>query len=903
MYPKKVEKNISLILLFALFTFNLSPLLSVTSYAQEVSTTSEALPEEATEPQVLPTLQIENTTEVNTSTPIFPSTSTDSMLGESTSTFMGDMSTTTVDISEIVSSTTLGGVDSIVPVIDMSTTTQDESTPSPEGTTSPTILFTTAGTTTDAVMTVASSTPVGELATSTESADEEGDATGELPVGTTTVSTGEAVAMANILNIVNTNLVNSTGSIIMSNLFDEHTGTLDLRSNTSTPASSSCTLVACSGVESITTTIESDADINNDITLVASSGANTIDTAETAIITTGDTYAGLNLVNVANTNLIDSNYFLLSLNAFKNFNGDIVLPSLANFFSTLYNGGGDTTVDTVQNAEASNTIDVLANAGGNAIEAVDGIIHTGSALSSTNIYNNLNSSLIGGGSVALFLKVSGTWLGELFGAPDGSAFVDDGGVRTLSIEGNTSSGSPRLLLGDITSTSTARISNTGSIIADSGNNQTLDTINSDIGTGNAYASANIITIANSNIIGRNWILAIINIFGDFNGNISFGKPDLWIGEQVSADPVIQNGTQLTYTLTIINKGDSNATNVKVSSVYDKAHLTILDATAPYTEDTTGSLIFSLGTLAPNDAREIIFHATIVDTTPGTAITNTSTVTERESDNNSIDNTDTTTITTTVPVNTSSGGGGGVTIVPTIVPITITPITGISIGQVSSLVSVSRMTASTTIIGAGTQGEQVITIRNTSNTTIPSVIFDDKVSDSNGALIRTEVFTVGDLLPYEEVTLTYGISFGAQVASETFTLSSLLHHSNGQTIPYQNNGTLRYVSLGLAVQNSTSKDIGGGYPLVQPLSSVASVKQATSTLTRVTKKGTVLGAFTESFLPMTAYAGTVGGSEGRPSSNQSPYLFSLLLLSLLISSLYVHSRILGRHGNYAILRKK
>lgn len=710
---------------------------------------------------------------------------------------------------------------------------------------------------------------------------------GVISAGTTTIQTGDSFAMANILNITNTNLINSTGSIIMANMMNEQNGSLDLRGTSSNNFLSVCTLVSCNGVGGISVKIEASSTIDNTIVIVADSGSNQIQTSEISVIHAGDTYAGLNLVNIANTNLIDSNYLLLSLNSFKNFNGDIVLPSLSHFFSTQSGVEQNTTSTILQIADTVNNLDVLAHTGGNSIESLNGSIHTGSSISSTNVYNNSNTSFTSGSSVSVLLKVSGTWLGELFGTPLGSVFSQDGDLNILTIKDSIQKASIPTLRTAIMSTSTSLITNNVSLLADSGTNTIFDTTNAQIDTGNAYASANIINIANANIVGRNWILAIINIFGDFNGNISFGKPDLWLGEQVSADnEVIHNGTVLTYKIAVINKGDSDATNVKVSSEYNGDQLSILTASIPYTKDALGNLIFSLGTLLPNEAQEIIFQATIHGTSPGTKITMIGTATEHESDNNSIDNKDITTITTTV-LNASTEitlpEAPSFVFVPiTITPITITPTPAVTNLAVADTLppTVVRTTSTTTITESLSEGEQVLVIYNHSNNTVPSVVFNDSISDAFGNKIRTETFNVGDILPGEEVTLTYKISFGPQVSSGTFALSSELVYLGQKKLFFNSNGIIIYTAR---THTTSSQSLG---------SEVTSPVLLNTNIKKVTRypqdKTNVLGALTSSFLPEKAFA-SVTGEDTSSSLKNISYPVGLLNVSLFIFGIFMYRR--------------
>src|SRR6185369_11080286 len=150
-------------------------------------------------------------------------------------------------------------------------------------------------------------------------------------------------------------------------------------------------------------------------------------------------------------------------------------------------------------------------------------------------------------------------------------------------------------------------------------------------------------IANQNVIGRNWILAIIDIFGDFTGNISFGRPDLWIGDQVATPGVVQNGSTLTYKITVINNGDALANNVVVTELPDYRHLTILNTSIPTDPCATDKLSWNIGSLAPGKAAEITYTAQLKNTSPGDSVTDKVQTSATETDNNTADNTDSTTV--------------------------------------------------------------------------------------------------------------------------------------------------------------------------------------------------------------------------------------------------------------------
>jgi hypothetical protein len=764
--------------------------------------------------------------------------------------------------------------------------------------------FITSGTSTVGTTTQIIPTPALDdtnLATSTHATSSDvltnhdvSSSTGALPNGTTTITTGDAVAMASILNIVNTNLTNSTGSIILANVFDGHSGDVDLRTKTGQlSAGGGCTLLACNGIDGLTVKIHADAAINNIITVVATSGENIIDTAGNAIIHTGNTYAGLNLVNIANTTLVDSNYLLLSLNAFHTLNGDIVFPSLYDFFSN-YSSSTVSNVHTELVSDITNNVNVGANSGNNTtINTALGTIDTGDTHSSTGIFNNLNSSLLNDNSLLLLLKVSGNWHGELIGTPLGSSFTGSGSTRVLELHGNEILGSQQESasgsLGNtlsphttdtnekIIGTSTAKISNIASVFSDSGNNKITDASTSRIETGNSYAGLNLINIANANVIGRNWILGIINIFGDFNGNIAFGRPELWLGEQVHAQNTqIGNGSTLTYTITVINKGDRDAVETKVSSHYDANHLVITDSSIPYVENKAGVLVFDLPSLTTNVVKEIIYHAIIQNTTPGTNIVNTSVVTMSESDNLS-NNTDSTTITTSIPQ--ASGGEYYPTITPILPPPTIPSKDTITISPLD--VSIERVTASTTIIGQGIQGNQLVIIRNTTGNTLSGIIFNDVVHDKNGKEVHMESFDVGDFLPHEEIRLTYTVSFGPEAEEGVYPIVSEVEYVRNKVV-----NKLLTMRSGSIVYSPLDKPIALS---IHATSTVLDSTHATTIQRSIKGKENFLSAFLEPITPQIAYAKSENYSPSDTSSFRSFFPYITLSFVIIISSLYFRHR--------------
>jgi uncharacterized repeat protein (TIGR01451 family) len=526
--------------------------------------------------------------------------------------------------------------------------------------------------------------------------------------------------------------------------------------------------------------------------LEAATGNNLIDGAENNVngsIETGDAFAGLNLVNVANTNFIDSNYLLVTLNAFRNVYGDIVFPGFASFFGQQNSMNYAESTSSIYNEGLiENNLESETHTGDNYTESRNGsIISSGNANATSNIYNQLNSSLLGGNSVSILLRVHGSWLGEVFGMPesmsvtsgnDGYYYISDTGTAN-SARGASS----------VNASNTAAIHNDVSLRAVTGNNAVTGVENASIRTGNAYVGANLVNIANANVIGRNWTMAVLNIFGDFEGNISFGQPDLWVGEQVEVPSTIKDGSVLNYVFTVINKGDAPATNVKLSDTYDTNHLQIIDSSQEYSQAGEGTLSWSVVNLAPGDAIEISYRARVVNTTPGTKITNTVKSTLRETDGNYIDNTDTATIETT-QVLRSSGGGSSITRTHQ----SSSNDKEVSSRQAIEKVTVDRLTSLVTLAPDEYTAIQELVVRNPQNSYVKDVVLKDTLYGPNGELIKEEVWEIGDILPNEEITLRYEMDFADSAVGGLYTLSTVVLGAGGVEKIFANNGKIELLTM-------------------------------------------------------------------------------------------------------------
>lgn len=594
--------------------------------------------------------------------------------------------------------------------------------------------------------------------------------------GDAIIHTGNAIAASNIVNIANTNIFNSTGFLLLLQQAFRDSMTLDLRNldffklfsspastNATNPSNttSGCSLSDCTSSGDTEIHNTNTANIQNTVIVRANSGGNTADNNEGAVIDTGDAYAASNVVNIANTNIIDSNYLLLSLSNFGSWNGDIILPG-ASFFSqffTFANVNSGVTVTNNNDATIDNNVDVSANTGDNeANNDADGAsINTGNAYASSAVANQANTNLFNTDSLLLMFRIHGNWSGNIFGLPDG--FWVEAGDDGLAIHGGgvgsaTSTEDSGITPDLIDNTNFAEIANNIQVVALTGDNAANGNGDASINTGNAYAASNVVNVVNTNVIGRNWVLALFNLLGDWNGNISFGRPDLWIGghAELQGDPLWPN-SHATYHYTITNHGDAPATNVTVSDLFDHRYLRFLGSDTGGQEH-DGQVGWNIGTLNPGETKEVTYEITVGDNIPrGKSIfTNEATVTSDETDDNTTDNLENLSITTFIEPLPGTHG--------TAVTMTPSPVLAITKTNDAS----STMTASSTVT-------YEITVKNTG----PGPAYDtdliDTLKDENGNVIDHGEWYIGVINPGEEIKVTYDIFYSADTTTGTYTNSA------------------------------------------------------------------------------------------------------------------------------------
>ncbi|MCA9363049.1 peptidoglycan-binding protein [Candidatus Kaiserbacteria bacterium] len=458
-----------------------------------------------------------------------------------------------------------------------------------------------------------------------------------------TIDTGDAIAYVDVLNVVNTNIVDSDGLIKFVNdslgydnfdlREDFELVYADFEMSESTP---SCSLETCASAET-NISLDNDATIENNILVEANSGNNTA-AGDGANITTGNAYASANIINVANTNIADSNYLLLVFNNFADYAGDIVLPN-SNFFKNLTGSSGGVSnidVDINNTAAIDNNTEVVSNTGDNEAAGANTSIQTGNASSLNQVDNIVNQNIIGDNVFSLLIRVHGDWSGNITGLPDGFSWQETPeGIRiTAGLNNNQASDVSTNLA--FSAKNTAKINNNVQVYALTGDNKVTGD-DTKVKTGDAHAESSILNIANTNVIGSNWSNLIFNIYGNWSGDLAFGQPDLWLGVTASSpDKPIMPTSRVSYTFTVFNRGDTTAEAVKLESTFESNALSFDDNNDQTNDGQNTRKFWNLGDIKAGETVEFTSTAKVREAVGRNVITaiplsNLVSTTQKESD--------------------------------------------------------------------------------------------------------------------------------------------------------------------------------------------------------------------------------------------------------------------------------
>lgn len=280
--------------------------------------------------------------------------------------------------------------------------------------------------------------------------------------GNNYITTGDASVAGNVLTMLNNNLagnvifgvVNIFGDLIGDIILPESAlnafacatcGTNTSLINSGNGANSDNNASSTQNVNNIYDQINV-ADINNNLILDATTGGNSAsgNTNGDAYIKTGDANVIAQVLNIANTNLIGGDMWLVIINRAGQWigqivgapagslfagsdgtefsvdeNGEITVANTGNGSGSTNNGSVDSTVNNTtnqtNNAAVNNNLNLAANTGKNSANdntGGDSYITTGDAEVIANLVNFVNNNIIGGRLLVTFVNVFGDWTGN-----------------------------------------------------------------------------------------------------------------------------------------------------------------------------------------------------------------------------------------------------------------------------------------------------------------------------------------------------------------------------------------------------------------------------------------------------------------------------------------------------------
>ncbi|MDP3997596.1 MAG: hypothetical protein Q8P73_03800 [bacterium] len=337
--------------------------------------------------------------------------------------------------------------------------------------------------------------------------------------------------------------------------------------------------------------VQNDGKINNLLDLAAVTGQNmaNMNTSNGSIVT-GDADVAATLINLLNTTVINGDIWVTVADIFGDLNGNINIDELNSYLASV--AGLDVVADNSQTGEGStndididvqdretttinNDADVSTVVNAEAItgqnEANDNTggaqVVTGDASVLASNITLANTTIEGGNWALVVVNALNGWLGFLLG--------DQGQVRQLSQEetineieasnNNTGSNSDNVIDIDLERERTTTVDNKAEITnevnaqAITGQNEASDnTGQGRIDTGNANIEATAVNIANTTVKDGSLFIAVVNIFGDWLGDLFYG------GQKLAYDSGAAAGLSANVEANNSQTGSGSANNIDVN---------------------------------------------------------------------------------------------------------------------------------------------------------------------------------------------------------------------------------------------------------------------------------------------------------------------------------------------------
>jgi hypothetical protein len=339
-------------------------------------------------------------------------------------------------------------------------------------------------------------------------------------------TSGDASGIANLVNAIASSGNLSDGGLqtFTYNVNGTVNGNITINPNDILPANSPTTT---SGSDPNHTTVDSQNNVtlNNNVDLSASTGDATVNNNGVGgNATSGNATTEADIINLIEALISDKQSFLGVININGTLNGNIQLPAglIDSLLKQAQSGSGSTIsgdVTETNNIAVNNNVSLAATTGDATVSGNGngGDATSGNATTKLNIYNLVNSQIVGGNVLLVFVNVMGNWYGLLMNAPAGTTAAALGG----GIKQDTS-----VPASQVVATNNETINNNVTLTSKTGNATVSDNrIGGNATSGNATAVADIVNILGSQINLSGWLgILIINVFGTWNGSLTVKQP-------------------------------------------------------------------------------------------------------------------------------------------------------------------------------------------------------------------------------------------------------------------------------------------------------------------------------------------------------------------------------------------
>lgn len=583
--------------------------------------------------------------------------------------------------------------------------------------------------------------------------------------GDSVIDTGDVGIINIVINYINNNFFGE-GKEFFVDIFNHVMDTIDLSGyydDSQAESGGECEILNCE----VTVNNDNEAVLNNAVVIDANTGANLIASSSgESYIETGDIDIVSDVLNIANLNVTGEGWFFAVVNIFGTLEGDVILPGIdeGTDEGTLVvdpesiESSSRLIVTNSNMADVLNNININASTGDNTIASSgEAVILTGDVNVESNTFNLINYNLTGNSWKFAKVNVFGDWEGFIHGLPEGYGYYDDGTTITIYSDFlNDPAFYAAYAQMVVDNKNLATTTNDVEINANTGGNNILHGGGgATIQTGDINVQSNVVNFINNNFTGNDWEFSMVNVFGEWQGNLAFGQPDLWVTESSSTEGPVGKNEYITYNFLFGNSGDGNASGVQLFDDFNEELLSVAG------EESAVGMLWNIENLPPNTQGSLSYTVQVNNDIPygQSSAENTATIFSRENDRNFLNNTVSGSVMLdggSAPASGSSSGGGG-----------ISDVLSYGNSRLPSFAIVKTNDADGIVRPGDIVNFQVV-IKNTGSAVAEdTLVFDVMSNFDSKKVVSNQLWNLGVVYDGEEIIIDYALEIKNNIETGTY----------------------------------------------------------------------------------------------------------------------------------------